>query len=234
MTRSTRIWLALAAGALLLGLLLLPASLWSEAGRRLALLTDRQWIRTTLESYGWAAPIVFIAIQIGQVVAAPIPGEATGFIGGYLFGTLKGFLYSSISLGIGSLINFGIGRFLGRRFVRRLVPEEKFKRIDRMVNRQGVIAVFMMYIIPGFPKDYLSLILGMTTLPLKVFAVLTFFGRMPGTLVLSLKGASLYDKNYTLLAVIAAICLVLALLAYRFREPLYRWVEKMNPPRAST
>lgn len=233
MTRSTRIWLALAAGALLLGLLLLPASLWSEAGRRLALLADRQWISTTLESYGWAAPIVFIAIQIGQVVAAPIPGEATGFIGGYLFGTLKGFLYSSISLGIGSLINFGIGRFLGRRFVRRLVPEEKFKRIDRMVNRQGVIAVFMMYIIPGFPKDYLSLILGMTTLPLKVFAVLAFFGRMPGTLVLSLKGASLYDKNYTLLAVIAAVCLVLALLAYRFREPLYRWVEKMNPPQAS-
>jgi uncharacterized membrane protein YdjX (TVP38/TMEM64 family) len=234
MTRSTRIWLALAAGALLLGLLLLPASLWSEAWRRLALLTDRQWIRTTLDSYGWAAPIVFIAIQIGQVVAAPIPGEATGFIGGYLFGTLKGFLYSSISLGIGSLINFGIGRFLGRRFVRRLIPEEKFKRIDRMVNRQGVIAVFMMYIIPGFPKDYLSLVLGMTTLPLKVFAVLAFFGRMPGTLVLSLKGASLYDKNYTLLAVIAAICLVLALLAYRYREPLYRWVEKMNPPRAST
>jgi uncharacterized membrane protein YdjX (TVP38/TMEM64 family) len=234
MTRSTRIWLALAAGALLLGLIVLPASLWSEAWRRLALLTDRQWIRTTLDSYGWAAPIVFIAIQIGQVVAAPIPGEATGFIGGYLFGTLKGFLYSSISLGIGSLINFGIGRFLGRRFVRRLIPEEKFKRIDRMVNRQGVIAVFMMYIIPGFPKDYLSLILGMTTLPLKVFAVLAFFGRMPGTLVLSLKGASLYDKNNTLLAVIAAICLVLALLAYRYREPLYRWVEKMNPPRAST
>jgi uncharacterized membrane protein YdjX (TVP38/TMEM64 family) len=234
MSRFTHVlFLTLAAAAVLLALLLLPSSVWAEMRRWLGLLTDREWIRSTVASYGWAAPLVFIGVQIAQVVAAPIPGEATGFIGGYLFGTLRSFLYSSISLGIGSLINFGIGRFLGERFVRRLIPEEKFKRIDRMVNRQGVIAVFLMYIIPGFPKDYLSLALGLTTLPLKVFAVLAFIGRMPGTLVLSLKGASLYDQNYVLLAVVAAACLLLALLAYFFRDPLYRWIEKMNPPRNS-
>jgi len=233
MTKFTRIGIPAAAAALMLAVLLLSPSIWAEMRRWLALITDREWIRATVESYGWAAPLVFIGVQIAQVVAAPIPGEATGFIGGYLFGTLRGFLYSSISLGIGSLINFGIGRFLGERFVRRLIPEEKFKRIDRLVNRQGVIAVFLMYIIPGFPKDYLSLALGLTTLPIKVFAALAFVGRMPGTLVLSLQGASLYDQNYFLLAVVAAACLVLVLLAYRWREPLYRWVEKMSPPRDS-
>jgi uncharacterized membrane protein YdjX (TVP38/TMEM64 family) len=176
---------------------------------------------------------VFIGVQIAQVIAAPVPGEATGFIGGYLFGTVQGFIYSSIGLTTGSLINFGIGRFLGERFVRRLIPEEKFKRIDRLVNRQGVIAVFFMFVIPGFPKDYLSLALGLTTLPLKVFAILACIGRMPGTLLLSLKGASLYDQNYALLAIVAVACLVLVLLAYRYRETLYRWVEGMNPPRNS-
>jgi uncharacterized membrane protein YdjX (TVP38/TMEM64 family) len=90
-----------------------------------------------------------------------------------------------------------------------------------------------MFVIPGFPKDYLSLALGLTTLPLKVFAILACIGRMPGTLVLSLKGASLYDQNYVLLAVVAAACLMMALLAYRFRDPIYRWVEKMNPPQDS-
>jgi len=233
MTKFTRIGIPAAAAALMLAVLLLSPSIWAEMRRWLALITDREWIRATVESYGWAAPLVFIGVQIAQVVAAPIPGEATGFIGGYLFGALRGFLYSSISLGIGSLINFGIGRFLGERFVRRLIPEEKFKRIDRLVNRQGVIAVFLMYIIPGFPKDYLSLALGLTTLPIKVFAALAFVGRMRGTLVLSLQGASLYDQNYFLLAVVAAACLVLVLLAYRWREPLYRWVEKMSQPRDS-
>ncbi len=234
MGRKTIFLLIVVGLALLIGLLLLSPPVWAEARRWLALITDREWIRSTVASYGWAAPFVFIGVQVAQVLAAPVPGEATGFIGGYLFGALPGFLYSSIGLGIGSLINFGIGRFFGERLVRRFIPEEKFKRIDRLINRQGVIAVFLMFVIPGFPKDYLSLALGLTTLPLKVFAVQACIGRMPGTLVLSLQGASLYDQNYFLVAVVAAACLALVLLAYRWREPLYRWIEKMSPPRDST
>ena len=234
MKKSSVIWLA-AAGAVIIAAGILAASpgVWTKIRGWSSLLADREWIRATVQSFGWAGPLVFIGVQIVQVIAAPVPGEATGFIGGYLFGTLQGFFYSSIGLGIGSLLNFGIGRFLGERFVRRLVPEEKFKRIDRLVNRQGVIAILLMFVIPGFPKDYLSLALGLTTLPLKVFAILACIGRMPGTLVLSLKGASLYDQNYVLLAVVAAACLMMALLAYRFRDPIYRWVEKMNPPQDS-
>jgi uncharacterized membrane protein YdjX (TVP38/TMEM64 family) len=232
MKKSTAIWLATAAAVIIvLGSLAATPGVWAKIRGWAGLIADREWVRAAVESCGWAAPLAFIGIQITQVIAAPVPGEATGFIGGYLFGTLQGFLYSSIGLAIGSLVNFGIGRFLGERFVRRLIPEEKFKRIDRLINRQGVIAVFLMFIIPGFPKDYLSLALGLSTLPLKVFAILACIGRMPGTLVLSLQGASLYDQNYFLLAVVAVACLVLALLAYRFREPLYRWVEKMNTPR---
>ena len=234
MKKSTVIWLS-AAGAIIIAAGILAASpgAWTKIRGWSSLLADREWIRATVQSYGWAGPLVFIGVQIAQVIAAPVPGEATGFIGGYLFGTLQGFFYSSIGLGLGSLLNFGIGRFLGERFVRRLIPEEKFKRIDRLVNRQGVIAILLMFVIPGFPKDYLSLALGLTTLPLKVFAILACIGRMPGTLVLSLKGASLYDQNYVLLAVVAAACLMMALLAYRYRDPIYRWVEKMNPPQDS-
>lgn len=231
MSRKTATLLIAFGVALLLGLLLLSPAAWTEVRRWLTLISDREWIRSAIESYGWGAPLVFIGIQVAQVIAAPVPGEATGFIGGYLFGALLGFLYSSIGLGIGSLINFGIGRYFGARLVRQFIPEEKFKRINRLINRQGVIAVFLMFVIPGFPKDYLSLALGLTTLPIKVFAVLACIGRMPGTLLLSLQGASLYDQDYFLLTVVVAVCLALILLAYHFRESLYRWVEQMNGPR---
>jgi uncharacterized membrane protein YdjX (TVP38/TMEM64 family) len=232
MKKTTAIWLAAAAVGLLLlvGLASTPA-VWTEARRWYGLVTDREWMRAAVESWGWAAPFVFIGIQITQVIAAPVPGEATGFIGGYVFGTLPGFIYSTIGLTIGSLINFGIGRMLGERFVRRLVPEERFQRMDRLINRQGIIALFVMFAIPGFPKDYLCLALGLSTLPVKIFLLMTGVGRMPGTLMLSLQGAALFDRSYGLLAVVAGACLVLILLAYRYREALYRWVEKMNPPR---
>ena len=232
MKKNSIIWLAAAAASLLLlAILASTPSAWAEARRWYGLVTDREWMRAAVESCGWAAPFVFIGIQVAQVVAAPIPGEATGFIGGYVFGTLTGFIYSTIGLTIGSLINFAIGRMLGERFVRRLVSEERFSRIDRLVNRQGIIALLIMFAIPGFPKDYLCLALGLSTLPVKLFTLMTGVGRMPGTLMLSLQGAALYDRSYGLLAVVAGACLVLILLAYRYREALYRWVEKMNPPR---
>jgi uncharacterized membrane protein YdjX (TVP38/TMEM64 family) len=189
MKKNTAMWLAAAAACLLLlGTLASTPAFWAEARRWYGLVTDREWMRAAVESCGWAAPFVFIGIQIAQVVAAPIPGEATGFIGGYVFGTLTGFIYSTIGLTIGSLINFAIGRMLGERFVRRLVSEERFSRIDRLVNRQGIIALFIIFAIPGFPKDYLCLALGLSTLPVKLFTLMTGVGRMPGTLMLSLRG----------------------------------------------
>jgi uncharacterized membrane protein YdjX (TVP38/TMEM64 family) len=231
MGRGKIVWLTAAAGAALLAFhLVRDSGLQAEILRWFGLVSDRQWIRAAVESYGQAAPLVFIGIQVAQVIAAPIPGEATGFIGGYIFGTLAGFVYSSIGLTIGSLINFGIGRFLGERFVRRLIPRAKFRRLDRLVNRQGILFILLMFITPGFPKDYLSLVMGLSTLPLKIFALLASVGRMPGTLLLSLQGASLYEKNYVLLGLVAAACMVLVLAAYRFRERLYRLADDMGGP----
>ena len=62
------------------------------------LLTNRDQITSFITSFGALAPLVFTVFQILQVIFAPFPGEATGFVGGYLFGTLAGFIYSSIGL----------------------------------------------------------------------------------------------------------------------------------------
>ncbi len=55
--------------------------------------TDREKIKALVASFGAAAPAAFILVQILQVIFAPVPGEATGFIGGYLFGAAKGFIF---------------------------------------------------------------------------------------------------------------------------------------------
>ena len=192
------------------------------------LFTDRDQIKSFVTSFGAGAPVVFIIMQILQVLLAPFPGEATGFIGGFLFGTAKGFLYSSIGLTVGSLINFTIGRFLGKRYVRKLIPPAPLERIDNIVKRQGVIVLFILFIFPGFPKDYLCLLLGLSAIPLKIFIILVAIGRMPGTLMLSLQGSYLFEQRYGWFAVIIGLCLVLIFFAYRYREDLYQWLEKFN------
>ena len=202
--------------------------LWEKATYYYEIFTDREQIKAFVMSFGTGAPVVFIFIQILQVLLAPFPGEATGFIGGFLFGATKGFLYSSIGLTVGSLINFTIGRFLGKKFVRKLIPPAQLERMDNLVKHQGVIVLFALFVFPGFPKDYLCLFLGISAIPLKIFIILTAIGRMPGTLMLSLQGSYIFEQRYGWFALIVSVCLVLIFLAYRYREGLYRWIEKVN------
>lgn len=202
--------------------------LWEKITYYYRLFADREQIKTFIASFGHGAPVIFIIIQIFQVLFAPFPGEATGFVGGFLFGTAKGFVYSSIGLTLGSWINFSVGRFMGKRYVRKLIPERQLDRLDKIVKRQGVIVLFVLFVIPGFPKDYLCLFLGLSTLPLKIFLILTGIGRMPGTLMLSLQGSYIFEQRYGLFAIIMGLCLAVVFLAYKYREPLYQWLEKFN------
>ena len=191
-------------------------------------LTDREGIKTYIQSWGAAAPLVFMAIQVAQVIFAPIPGEVSGFVGGYVFGATQGFIYSSIGLAAGSAINFGIGRALGFRYIRKVIPQKNLEKFDRFITHQGVIVLLGMFLFPGFPKDYLCIFLGATAMPFKIFILLAGFGRMPGTLMLSVQGAFLLEKKYGLLAGVLLISLVVVLIAVRYRQVLYRWAEINN------
>ena len=202
--------------------------IWEKITDLYRLFSDREQIRLLISSFGASAPPVFMLIQILQVIFAPVPGEATGFIGGYLFGTLPGFIYSSIGLTAGSWLNFVIGRFLGERYVRKRIPAHQFQKIDGLVKRQGVIVLFILFLFPGFPKDYLCLALGVSTLPMRIFILLAGIGRMPGTFALSLQGEFLYEQNYVLLGAMVAACLILALLCYGYREKIYLWIERIE------
>lgn len=222
------IFLAAVASVVLVLLFVYRDAFWEKLLVYYSLLTDREQVKAFIASFGMGAPVVFIAVQILQVIFAPIPGEATGFIGGFLFGAGQGFLYSSIALAFGSWINFSIGRFLGNRFVRKLIPGDILKRFDTVLKRQGIIVIFIFFVFPGFPKDYLCYFLGLSTFPLKIFIILASIGRMPGTFMLSLQGAFLYDRSYGLLGLIAGACLLTAILGYVYREKIYAWVERMN------
>ena len=190
--------------------------------------TDRDQVERFVAAFGRGAPLAFMSLQILQVVLAPIPGEATGFIGGYIFGSARGFIYSSLALAAGSWINFAIGRFLGRRYIRRWIPIDTLTRFDGLLKRQGIIVLLILFVFPGFPKDYLCLFLGITAIPLKAFLLIASVGRMPGTLMLSLQGEFLFQKNYAVFAVVFGVTVLGAVLSIRYREKIYRWMEKLN------
>jgi uncharacterized membrane protein YdjX (TVP38/TMEM64 family) len=208
--------------------LLVESSWWDRLMVYYDLFTDRAWVRDMVKSTGWAATLVFMGLQVGQVLFAPIPGEVTGFLGGYMFGAVNGFLLSTVGLTLGSMLAFGIGHFLGERVVRKLVRCESFEKYNQMVQYKGILVIFVFFLIPGFPKDYLCMFLGLTTLPGRVFFVVSTIGRMPGTLALSLQGASIFEKDYMFFVIVTALTLLFALAAWLLRDRLYRWMNRLK------
>ena len=114
-----------------------------------------------------------------QVLAAPIPGEATGFLGGFFFGVVPGFCYSLLGLTLGSALAFWVARGLGSRFMAKLFRRESLQRFDDLFSRNGPLIAFLLFLFPGAPKDYLCLLLGLSKIPFKVFIVLVAAGRAP-------------------------------------------------------
>jgi len=150
---NTALWIWIgAAGLLLIGALLyfsFSSNPLIVKYRELArLYSSRKEVKHLLERAGPYAPIVFIVLQALQVVLAPIPGEATGFLGGWVFGTGLGFVYSSVGLALGSMLAFGLGRWLGLPLVHRLVSEQVYHKFD-FVARTGGVSQGLPLLSPG-------------------------------------------------------------------------------------
>lgn len=187
------------------------------------LYVDKKFLKATLHQWGILAPIIFILLQALQVVLSPIPGEATGFFGGYLFGEWLGLIYSSIGLTLGSVVAFGIGRWLGEHYVRNLVSKETWNRLGFIVEAEGAILCFIIYVIPGLPKDIVCYLFGISPMPLWVFALVSGIGRLPGTWVLSAQGAHVATGDYSHVILISAIFAAIALPLYYYRHRLVGW-----------
>jgi len=202
--------------------------LWGQVCHYADLCTNKQWIKSILKAAGPLAPVLFILIQALQVVLAPIPGEATGFIGGYLFGVPLGLLYSTLGLTLGSVLAFLIARWLEEHYVARWIPKEILQKFDFLMERQGALIAFILFLLPGFPKDYLCFVLGLSRMPFKLFLLICIVGRIPGTLLLTLQGAKVYKGDYYSTLVILGLCLVLVVVLGYYREAVYRWIRRFD------
>ncbi len=191
-----------------------------------AFFSDKERLARYIGSYGGLSILVLIVIQIIQVLAAPLPGEITGFAGGFVFGAVKGTLWSTIGLTLGSWLAFAVGRWSGRPVVERIVKADTLAHYDDVITHGGKKVVFILYLIPGFPKDLLCYILGMSGLGVRDFLVLSTAGRFFGTVGLSVAGGLVRAERYGEFLVVSLVMGVIVLVSYLNREKILhpiRW-----------
>jgi uncharacterized membrane protein YdjX (TVP38/TMEM64 family) len=179
---------------------------------------DTRRLRVFIASFGPFAALVFVAIQVLQVLIAPIPGEITGFVGGFLFGTLKGMAYSTIGLTAGSLIAFWITRRFGMRYVEKIVKKHYIDKFNDFITHKGLYVAYVLFLIPGFPKDSLCYLLGLTHIRFADFLFMNLFGRLPGTLILTLQGTAVKEQHYKEFFIFFIASMALTFVLYLLRN----------------
>lgn len=171
-------------------------------------------LRELILSFGNYSFLAYIAIQISQIIFFFIPGELVQIAGGYIFGSLNGYILSFIGILIGSTASFLLARVLGKRFVEKIVfSEDKwmFKKMEEMKNHPGSFKklIFIMYLIPGIPKDILGYICGVTDITLKNFIIVSMLGRTPALFISCFFGDNISSENIIMLVVIGLVCAVI-------------------------
>ncbi|MEI6125095.1 MAG: TVP38/TMEM64 family protein [Pseudomonadota bacterium] len=179
-----------------------------------------------ITSFGPLSIVVFMLLQVMQVIITPIPGEVTGFIGGYLYGPVLGTCYSTIGLTIGSLAAFILARTYGLPFVERIVTPALIKKYDGFMKGKGKPLSFLIFIIPGMPKDILCYISGLSLISTKDFMLIAASGRLLGSILLSAAGSSVRNHQSGMLLVIGGACGALALSAYVYKNIFCKEVKK--------
>jgi len=192
---------------------------------------DKKFLKDTVRSWGWMAPLVFMAIQALQVIISPIPGEITGPVGGALFGTWLGLFYSTIGLTVGTLFCFWVGRKWGEPLVRPWLSEHHWNQMNFILEAEGAIICFILYLIPGFPKDIISYLFGMSPMPFWVFAVVSTVGRLPGTWISSYFGAHVGDQQYIYAIAFIAVITAIGLPLWYYRERLLAHMHRRHTER---
>jgi uncharacterized membrane protein YdjX (TVP38/TMEM64 family) len=216
-------WLPVVGLLAAIGLFLLAEAGFFHSFASLRIVLDNsEVLRKKFLHAGRLAPLLFVGLQMLQILFAPMPGEATGLLGGYLFGFWQGFILSTIGLALGSWLAFIIGRFFGDLIGERLRRTEAYAQFDGLVHKGDFVIPFLLFLIPGFPKDMLSYILGLSRMPLPVFMFISAVGRIPGTMLLSIQGTNVYQRNFGQFVLVSLLALLIFGPTYYFRKRLLR------------
>lgn len=165
-----------------------------------------------VDSYGIWGRLIFVGMVVLQVIVALIPGEPIELAAGYAFGFWEGTLLTLAGFVIGSWIVFALVRKFGIKLVEVFFSPDKIREFSFLKNPKKTKAVaFILMLIPGTPKDFLSYFAGLTQLTLRHWLLIVAVGRLPSLITSTATGAAAGQQNYILSVVMLCITAVLTL-----------------------
>ena len=171
--------------------------------------SDPEALRVWIRENGPLGVLIFALLNALQVVVAVIPGGPFEVAAGYLFGTVGGTLLCDVAMTMASVSVFLLVKKLGMPFVRLFFRQEQIDSVHLLRNNERLRTVlFLLFLVPGTPKDLITYLAGLTTLPLGDWIFICFVGRLPAILFSAMGGSAMGQQNYGAVIAIAAVLAV--------------------------
>lgn len=205
------------------GVAILAGFAWQWRYDLWLLVTDEQALEMTVASWGAFGPLALIALNVLQIVVAPIPGYVVQLAAGYLFGPWLGGIYAALGLLIGSMLAMWIARTFGRPVAVWLIGRERLARWESVTHSTSTF-VWMLLLL-GPIGDIPFVLAGLSSVSyLKIF-LLTLFIRVPSVFLSSLIGGGAVPIVW--LAILLGVAAIGMVIVLRYRARLTLWYEQL-------
>lgn len=168
--------------------------------------------RAYIDSFGWMGRLVFLGLQVLQVVVALIPGEILEVGAGYAFGAVEGTLLCMAGCALGSALIFLLTKRLGIKLVEVFISREKIDEL-RFINSEKKLkrTIFILFFLPGTPKDLFTYFAGLTRIKLSEFLVISLIARIPSVVSSTIGGHIIGNQNYLSAIILFAVTGIVSL-----------------------
>lgn len=179
----------------------------------LQFVSDPNLFREWVDSHGIWGRLLFLAMVIFQVIVAIIPGEPFEIGAGYAFGAWEGTALCIAGTTVGSIIVFLLVRTFGVPLVELFFPIERIRSLWflRTAKRRNALT-FLVFFIPGTPKDLLCYFVGLTDMKLGTWITISLLARIPSVITSTFGGDALGDREYRVAMTVFAITVAVSLM----------------------
>lgn len=199
--------------ATIIGLVVFMGLLCWFVGRpMIRFVSEPEKFRLWVDEHGIWGRLAFIGMVIFQIIVAIIPGEPLEIGAGYAFGTVEGTILCLIGAVLGGAIVVLLVRRYGIKLVEVFFPKEKIMSLRFMQDsRRLELLVFIVFMIPGTPKDLLCYAVGLTNLRMRDWLWISLVARIPSIITSTIGGNALGERNYVFAAAVFAVTLFISL-----------------------
>ena len=163
------------------------------------LFKDPEVLCQRLKSYGVLGKLLLSGIMMLQVVFVFLPGEIVEVSAGYIYGPWEGMFLCLLGAAIGSVFIYIAVSKIGKRWIQYFFKEQDIQKLHFLKETDHLERlVFILFFIPGTPKDLLTYFIPMTSMKLTTFLWISSIARIPSVITSTLGGDTLYAKDYRL------------------------------------